>query len=222
MYRCHPQIPALLKIIKDNKIGKIKKISSSFGFDMQKVIPDSRLFDKKLAGGAILDVGLYPISFARLIAGAAVGKKFLNPIKLTGEARIGTTGVDEVAFANLEFEKDLIAEASTAILKKMKNNATIEGSIGTIYIEQPWDPGRDGGPYNSQIKININDKEEIIEFKGPEHLFFFEVELASQTILKQRQEVPHPGMTWEDTLGNLKSLDDWRKVIGYSLPQDII
>ena len=222
MYRCHPQIPALLKMIKENKIGKIIKIKSSFGFDIKQVIPDSRLFDKKLAGGAILDVGLYPISFSRLVAGAALGKKFLNPLEIKGEARIGETGVDEVASAILKFDNDIIAEVSTAILQNMKNNATIEGREGLIELNQPWDPGRDGGPYNSKIKININEKEEIIEFKGPEHLFFFEAELASQTILKQRQEVPHPGMTWEDTLGNLKALDDWRKVIGYSLPQDII
>ena len=64
MYRCHPQIPALLKLIKDKKIGKVKKIISSFGFNMNQVIPESRLFDKKLAGGAILDVGLYPVSFS--------------------------------------------------------------------------------------------------------------------------------------------------------------
>ena len=59
MYRCHPQIPELINIIKQNTIGNIKHITSSFGFDMKKVIPDHRLFDKKLAGGAILDVGLY-------------------------------------------------------------------------------------------------------------------------------------------------------------------
>ena len=220
MYRCHPQIPALLKIIKENKIGKINKIISSFGFDTKKVIPESRLFDKKLAGGAILDVGLYPISFSRLVAGAALGKKFLNPIDIKGEATIGDTGVDEIASATLFFDNGIIAEASTAILQDMKNNAIIEGSEGLIELDQPWDPGRDGGPYKSTIKIISNKNEEIIEFKGPEHLFFFEVELASQTILKQRQEVPNPGMTWEDTLGNLKALDEWRKSIGYSLPQD--
>ena len=221
MYRCHPQISGLMKIIKDNKIGKIKKITSSFGFNMNKVIPESRLFDKKLAGGAILDVGLYPVSFSRLVAGAVLGKKFLNPLEIKGEARIGETGVDEVASATLKFDNDITAEVSTAILQDMENTAIIEGSKGFIELDQPWDPGRDGGPYNSKIKIIIDEKEEIVEFKGPEHLFFFEAELASRTILKQKQEVPHPGMTWEDTLGNLKVLDDWRKVIGYSLPQDI-
>ena len=221
MYRCHPQIPALLKIIKENKIGKINKIISSFGFDIKKVIPESRLFDKNLAGGAILDVGLYPISFSRLVAGVVLGKKFINPIKIEAEAKIGETGVDEVASATLLFDNDIIAEASTAILQDMKNNAIIEGSEGSIELDQPWAPGRDGGPYHSKIIINVNKKKEIIEFKGPEHLFFFEAELASQTILKQKQEVPHPGMTWEDTLGNLEVLDEWRKKIGYSLPQDI-
>ena len=221
MYRCHPQIPALLKLIKDNKIGKINKIISSFGFDMKKIIPNSRLFDKNLAGGAILDVGLYPISFSRLIAGVATGKKFLNPIEIDAEARIGETGVDEIATANLRFDNNITAKVSTAILKNMKNNSIIEGSEGYIELDQPWAPGRDGGPYHSKIKINIKGKEEILEFKGPEHLFFFEAELSSQTILKERLEVPHPGMTWEDTLGNLKVLDEWRKKIGYFLPQDI-
>ncbi len=221
MYRCHPQIPALLKLIKDNKIGKINKIISSFGFDMKKIIPNSRLFDKNLAGGAILDVGLYPISFSRLIAGVATGKKFLNPIEIDAEARIGETGVDEIATANLRFNNNITAKVSTAILQNMKNNAIIEGSEGYIELDQPWAPGRDGGPYHSKIKINIKGKEEILEFKGPEHLFFFESELSSQTILKERLEVPHPGMTWEDTLGNLKVLDEWRKKIGYFLPQDI-
>ena len=54
-----------------------------------------------------------------------------------------------------------------------------------------------------------------------EQLFFFEAELASKTILQEKTEAAYPAMTWEDTLGNLKVLDDWRKIIGYSLPQDI-
>jgi predicted dehydrogenase len=221
MYRCHPQIPALLKVIKEDRIGQIKKITSSFGFDMGKILPESRLFRQDLAGGAILDVGLYPISFSRLIAGTALGKKFINPISLTGQARIGDLGVDEVAKAILKFDNNIEAHVATAILEDMVNNAVIEGSEGKIELDQPWVPGREGGPYHSKIKISTHDKEDIVKFKGPEHLFFFEAELASQTILKQRQEVPHPGMTWEDTLGNLKVLDEWRKIIGYSLPQDI-
>ena len=220
MYRCHPQIPALINIIKQNTIGNIKHITSSFGFDMQKVIPDHRLFDKKLAGGAILDVGLYPVSLSRIVAGAAIGKKFVNPVAISAKARIGETGVDEISSATLKFENNIIAEVSTAIMQNMDNNAIIEGEEGKIIIDDPWMPGKDGGPYNTKIRVIKNGTEEIQEFKGPEHLFFFEAELASQTISKQRTEVPYPGMTWDDTIGNIKALDMWRKEIGYDLEED--
>ena len=220
MYRCHPQIPALINLIKQNTIGNIKHITSSFGFDMQKVIPDHRLFDKKLAGGAILDVGLYPVSLSRIVAGAAIGKKFTNPVSISAKARIGETGVDEISSATLEFENNIIAEVSTAIMQNMDNNAVIEGEIGKIILDDPWMPGKDGGPYNTRIRVIKNGTEETQEFKGPEHLFFFEAELASQTISKQRTEVPYPGMTWDDSLGNIKVLDIWRKEIGYHLEED--
>ena len=220
MYRCHPQIPALINLIKQNTIGNIKNITSSFGFDMQKVIPDHRLFDKKLAGGAILDVGLYPVSLSRIVAGAAIGKKFTNPISISAKARIGETGVDEISSATLKFENNIIAEVSTAIMQNMDNNAIIEGEVGKIIIDDPWMPGKDGGPYNTKIRVIKDGIEKIQEFKGSEHLFFFEVELASQTISKQRTEVPYPGMTWDDTLGNIKVLDMWRKEIGYNLEGD--
>ena len=221
MYRCHPQIPALVNFIKEKKIGEVRNIKSSFGFDMGKTVPESRLFRTDLAGGAILDVGVYPISFSRMVAGAALGKKFINPKSITGTATMGETEVDEIAHATLEFENGIIAEASTAIRKEMKNNAIITGTKGTIELDQPWAPGKEGGPYHSTFKVSSNDQTEIIDFKGSEHLFFFEAELASQTILKEKTEAPYPAMTWEDTLGNLKTLDKWRKIIGYSLPQDL-
>ena len=153
MYRCHPQIPALLEILKNKTIGDITKISSSFGFDMTKVIPEHRLFNKNLAGGAILDVGLYPVSLSRMIAGVQSGKKFINPIKLSAEAQIGQTGVDEISSAIMEFDNGITAKAYTAIMKNMDNNAIIEGSSGKIIVDNPWMPGRDGGVYHSKIRI---------------------------------------------------------------------
>ena len=79
---------------------------------------------------------------------------------------------------------------------------------------------KEGGPYHSTINININESTEIVDIKGQEHLFYFEAELASLSIKNNKLEVPHPGMTWEDTLGNLKTLDDWREQVGYSIKQD--
>ena len=222
MYRCHPQIPKLLEIIKNKTIGEIESIETSFGYDTGKTIPESRIFNKELTGGAILDVGLYPISFSRLISGVATGEKFLEPKFINAEGRIGDTGVDEVAHANLEFKNGIKAKVSTAIRENMKNNAIISGSEGTIELPDPWMPGRNGGPYHAKIIIYKNGQEEVIDLKGPEHLFFFEAELVSQCIAKEKIQPPHPAMTWEDTLGNLKALDTWRDIINYKLPQDEI
>ena len=59
-------------------------IKSSFGFAMPRFMPEHRLFANDLAGGGILDVGGYPVSMARLIAGAAAGKPFPDPDKVAG------------------------------------------------------------------------------------------------------------------------------------------
>ena len=222
MYRCHPQIPKLLEIIKNKTVGEIESIETSFGYDTGKTIPESRIFNKELTGGAILDVGLYPISFSRLISGVATGEKFLEPKFINAEGKIGDTGVDEVAHANLEFKNGIKAKVSTAIRENMKNNAIISGTEGIIELPDPWTPGRNGGPYHAKIIINKNSQEEVIDLKGPEHLFFFEAELVSQCIAKEKIQPPHPAMTWEDTLGNLKALDTWRDMIDYKLPQDEI
>ena len=130
------------------------------------------------------------------------------------------TKVDEIAYADIKFKNGIEAKLSTAIRENMKNNAIIKGTDGCIELPDPWMPGRDGGPYHAKIIVNKNDKEDIIDIKGPEHLFFFEAELASQSIAKEKIEAPHPAMSWEDTLGNLKALDEWRNKINYKLPQD--
>ena len=55
---------------------------------MPRFIPEHRLFASALAGGGILDVGGYPVSMSRFVAGAASGKPFLDPIKVSGMANL--------------------------------------------------------------------------------------------------------------------------------------
>ena len=63
-------------------------------------------------------------------------------------------------------------------------------------------------------------KKKLENLKDRNIYFFFEAELSSQSILKEKQQVPHPGMTWDDTLGNLKVLDQWRQKINYQIKED--
>ena len=65
-YLSHTQTDQTLNLINNDEIGEVEVIESSFGFKVRKIDPKSRLFSKKLGGGAILDVGCYPLSFASL------------------------------------------------------------------------------------------------------------------------------------------------------------
>ena len=112
-----------------------------------------------------------------MIAGAALGKKFINPTSISAEGRIGDTGVDEFASAKLFFENNITAEISTSIMQNMDNIAVIEGENGKIIVDNPWMPGRDGGPYDTKIRVITNSGEKVEEFKGPEHLFLLKLNL---------------------------------------------
>jgi predicted dehydrogenase len=90
MYRCHPQIARLLELIQDGAIGEVVEVRSSFGWG-SRVDPASRIHDPAQGGGAILDVGTYPASLARLVAGAAAGLPFQDPDKLAGAGKLYPT-----------------------------------------------------------------------------------------------------------------------------------
>ena len=104
----------------------------------------------------------------------------------------------------------------------MDNISLIKGTNGSILITNPWQPGKEGGPYKTSIIIKSEKENKEIVLEGPEHLFFFEANLVSKLIIDNKREAPPPAMTWEDTLGNLKVLDKWRKEIGYELSFDNI
>src|SRR5687768_12188164 len=81
MYRAHPMTVDLVKVIRDGAIGEVRFIQAAFSFQ-SGWNPEGRLLNPLLGGGGILDVGCYPVSFARLVAGAAAGKPFLNPVEV--------------------------------------------------------------------------------------------------------------------------------------------
>ena len=78
----------------EGTIGEIRMIHASFAFQAD-INPEGRLFKNALGGGGILDVGCYPVSMSRLIAGAAQGRAFADPTEVQGMGKlIEETGVD--------------------------------------------------------------------------------------------------------------------------------
>lgn len=215
MYRLHPQTLKLVELIKSGIIGEIRMIKSSFGFAMPGFMPQHRLYANDLAGGGILDVGGYPVSMARLIAGAAVGKPFADPDKVVGAAHLGQSGVDEWASALLHFAGGVVAEVSCSISLNQDNVLRILGTKGRIEVPDFWFAGgnRDVGLGKIDV-IGSDGKRETISVNESRHLYSFEVDAAGEAILAGRQEFAWPGMSWADSLGTLRVLDKWRAAVG--------
>ncbi|ASY69671.1 aldo/keto reductase [Sinorhizobium fredii] len=213
MYRFHPQTARLVELVRDGIIGEVRIIRSSFGFDMGRYRAEHRLFANDLAGGGILDVGGYPVSMVRMLAGAAEQKPFLEPLTVSGAARLGPSGVDEWASAVLKFPNDIVAEVSCSIMAEQDNVLRIIGSKGRIEVKDFWfASGTEGGV--GRIEIIRGDGPRTVEVEEKRHLYSFEVDAVGEAIRSGRTEFAFPGMNAEDTLANLRVLDRWRASVG--------
>ncbi len=165
-----------------------------------------RLFDPQLAGGGILDVGGYPISYARAIAGAAAGKPFLDPTTLTAKGSLDL-GVDVWSVAQLTFPGGVTASARTGI-RVSESSVTIYGSKGLIKLADPWTLSEK--PVLT-LTLAGKDPEEITFEAKP---YALEADgLAAAVGTGETTEI-----SLDDTLGNAKALDAWREAIGLRYP----
>jgi predicted dehydrogenase/aryl-alcohol dehydrogenase-like predicted oxidoreductase len=212
MYRCHPQTRQVAELISGGRIGEVRLIQASFGFDA-KFDPASRAFAQALGGGGILDVGCYPVSMARLLAGAARGQPWADPIEVTGAAHVGKESrVDEWAVATLRFEGGLWAQISAGVKLQQENVVRVFGSAGSILVPDPWLPSRDGGPGRIVVSTHGNQPPEEISVGVDRSLYALEVDAFAEGVAVGM--APWPAMSPADTLGNMRVLDLWRAGAG--------
>lgn len=212
MYRCHPQIAQVRRWLAEKAIGEVRMIQAEFAFGggTGPVDDQSRLYNNALGGGGILDVGCYPVSLARLVAGEALGRRFADPLEVKAVGHLGATGVDEYAAALLRFEGGIVAQVATGVRLTLRNEAWIFGSDGWIHIPHPWVPlGREGV---GQIPLHLHrhGQTETVECGSEVTLYGLEADAVAEA-LPNRQV---PAMSWDDSLGNMATLDKWRGEIG--------
>ncbi len=118
-----PAYRTLRTLLDDEAIGEILRVEGSFGFRAE-VQPTHRLFDPALGGGALLDLGCYPVQLAQFVLG--------TPAAVSAVARVGETGVDEDTIVAMSFAGGAVAVAQSAIRTPLACNATITGTAGTI------------------------------------------------------------------------------------------
>jgi D-xylose 1-dehydrogenase (NADP+, D-xylono-1,5-lactone-forming) len=128
MWRHHPQAAKARELVEEGAIGRLREIRTTFSFplfdhDNVRMVAD-------LDGGALMDVGCYCISGARLLGG--------EPEHVFGEQVVGPTGVDVDFYGTLRFPNDVVGlfDASFTLPKRQRLEAV--GEKGTLVLEAPW------------------------------------------------------------------------------------
>ena len=124
-------IPIMVQVrewLADGAIGEPRMLTADFGNCVERSVKNlaGRLFRRELAGGALLDIGVYTISLASMVFGV--------PTKITSLAHIGETGVDEQAAILFSYDAGQIASLSCAITTRTSQDARIFGTKGAIHI----------------------------------------------------------------------------------------
>ena len=198
-YYSHPQTLMILELIESGEIGEIKKIESNFGFKA-KYKPESRLFDKKLGGGAIYDLGCYPISFAMLFS------KDHNKIKI--QDRIldyAPSKVDNDAKATLICDDSFECKIHVSINNDLDNTCKIHGSKGYIKVLDPWVPKKE-----SQVEISNNKHFYLKNISSKISIYANQIKNVSDFIISEKNKSKNL-FDIKKSLINMKLVEDWLK-----------
>lgn len=125
-------IPAFVRLrawLAEGVLGDIRLVQADIGFQAT-FDPHGRLFDPALGGGALLDIGIYPVSLASLVLG--------TPNAVSGHAHLGSTGVDEQATLALGHADGAVAALLLSFQTDTPREATIIGSKGWLRIHATW------------------------------------------------------------------------------------
>ena len=146
-YRSHPQTIEIIDQILNNEIGIVNKIESSFGFKVNQILKfklGHRLFSKKFGGGAINDIGCYPVSLAVLVARLFQDKnKKATYDIIDAYSKKNFRGTDDEGRLIINFHNLFEAELEVSVKKKLTKPTIIYGSKGKIIISNPWLPNKD-------------------------------------------------------------------------------
>ena len=207
MYRLHPQTLRLLELIQSGTIGDVERIDASFGFEAAS--RTGRLFENAQGGGALMDVGCYPVSAALMIAGAVAGAP-VAPVATEWAGIVGDTDVDEEARATLKFTGGLTAQLAASIRRELSPDLQVSGSEGTITVPRAWTPTAGGEPARLLLERDGRSREQVVE--TDRGLYAYEADSFAETVAAgaPANNAPSP----EDTVATMSLLDRWREAIG--------
>lgn len=198
-----PTTHKVLELIRSGAIGALTGIKADFGF---RAGPDSarRLTDPALGGGALLDIGIYPVFLSCLLMG--------EPSEVTAMARLSESGVDLDTGILLRNREGLLSHLHCTLLQKTKTEAFIYGENGTIHWQSRWHEP-------SQFTLlREGNRPELFSFDFPSHGYHYEAQAVAEILRKEPCAVESPLWRHEDSLMLHRTLDRIREAVGLRYP----
>ena len=186
MYRHNPQTGRVLELLADGAVGRVRMIRAAFSFVAGD--PANVRLSAALDGGALMDVGCYCVSTARLIAG--------EPVRVGAEQVLGGDGVDIAFAATLRFPGEVLAHIDTGFVLAERDELEVVGDEGSLFLDDPWHC------LEPVIELRREDGVRRIELT-PVNSYRLEVENLSAAI---RGEAP-PLLGRDDALGQARAIE---------------
>jgi dihydrodiol dehydrogenase / D-xylose 1-dehydrogenase (NADP) len=197
-----PTLVRTRELIAAGTIGGVRMVTADFGF-RTAVNPQGRLFNPQNGGGALLDVGVYPISLAHMLLG--------TPSRIMSMAQLGETGVDEQSAYTLSYPHGELALLFSAIRTQTAHEARIAGTEGLIRLPDWW--------HGRRLTLTLNGKpEEVMElpFEGNGYNY----EAAEVAACLRAGKLESEIMTLDDSLAIIQTLDTMRGQWGLNYPME--
>ena len=186
MYRHHPQTARLAELVASGAIGELRVIRSVFSYSLYDA-GNIRL-RTDVEGGALMDVGCYCISGARLLGG--------EPESVVGSAHIGPSGTDWVFAGMMRFPGGVTALFDCGTSLPNRDELEAIGTEGSLFLDDPWHCG------TPVIELRRNDGVERIEIEAA-NPYRLELEDLNAAIRGERQ----PLLGREDAMGQVRAID---------------
>jgi predicted dehydrogenase len=201
--RCFPAMNQLGQLLRAGAIGDARMLHADFGFRAE-FKPDGRLFNPALGGGALLDIGVYPVALASFIFG--------SPKTVSGLAHLGPTGVDEEAAMVLQYERGQLAVLSTSIRTTTPQEAVVLGTAGLVRIHAPW-----WKPTSLTLCVEGRPDERL---RLPVHGEGYQLEAAEVMRCLRDGLLESPFMPLDETVSIMETLDKLRALWGLRYPME--
>ena len=197
-----PGIAKVKEILSSGVIGDPNLVSAVFGID-RDTDPEHRLLNPDLAGGALLDLGIYPLTFAHLVFDSL-------PEQTASLAYLGPTGVDESSGYLLRFPGGKMAVLASTCKQRQSEEASIYGKQGVIRVDNFYHP--------SFIHVEVGDDRKTYDVRYPSSGFQYEIQEATTCILegKRASDVLPP----EESLRMMRLMDSFRESWGFRYPEE--